>query len=327
MARRAVLEAPSVLGLFPGGVERLPEALLDAGLADAVGARRAGRVPPLAYDPVRDPASGLLNPTAIRAYARSLAEATGRLLDAGEQPVVLGGDCSIQLGTLLALRRRGRFGLLFLDGHADFYQPEAEPDGQAASMDLALATGRGPAVVADLDGLGPLVRDGDVVALGRRDAEEADRYGSQRIEDTAITVIDLPAVQAEGAEAAARRAVDQLTGPERDGFWVHLDCDVLDDAVMPPSTTASRAGWGGTSWRRSCRSRSPPVAPWASRSRSSTPTSMPAAPSGAGWSPAWEPVSADSGRHRHRWPSRGTLARCTWPSSTSGGCGRRWRTR
>ena len=29
----AVIEAPSVLGLFPRGVERLPDALLDAGLA------------------------------------------------------------------------------------------------------------------------------------------------------------------------------------------------------------------------------------------------------------------------------------------------------
>jgi len=45
---------------------------------------------------------------------------------------------------LLAIRRRGRHGLLFLDGHADFYQPEAEPNGEVASIDLALATAAGP---------------------------------------------------------------------------------------------------------------------------------------------------------------------------------------
>ena len=71
------------------------------------------------------------------------------MLDAGDIPIVLGGDCSILLGNLLALRGRGRYGLLFIDGHADFYQPDAEPNGEAASMDLALATGRGPHVVAD----------------------------------------------------------------------------------------------------------------------------------------------------------------------------------
>jgi arginase len=143
VTRYAIVEAPSVLGLFPRGVERLPEALLDAGIADQLEARRAGRVTSPAYDPAHDAATGLLNPAGLRDYALRLADVTGAVLDAGEFPVVLGGDCSILLGNLLALRRRGRHGLLFIDGHADFYQPDAEPNGEAASMDLALATGRG----------------------------------------------------------------------------------------------------------------------------------------------------------------------------------------
>jgi arginase len=231
--RYAVIEAPSVLGLFPGGVERLPGALLDARFADALGARRAGRVEPPAYDPRRDPTTGLLNPGGLRDYARQLADATGDVLDGGETPIVLGGDCSILLGNLLALNRRGRHGLLFLDGHADFYQPEAEPNGEAASMDLALATGRGPDVVTHIDEHSPLVRDEDVVVLGRRDVEEAEEAGSQRIEDTDIAVLDLQAVRERGAQRAARDALERVSRPELDGFWIHLDCDVLDDAVMP----------------------------------------------------------------------------------------------
>jgi arginase len=233
MAGYAIIEAPSVLGLFPGGVERLPGALLGAGLADALGARRAGVVTPPPYDPMRDSITGLLNPTGLRDYAHLLADATGEVLDGGEVPLVLGGDCSILLGNLLALSRRGRYGLLFIDGHADFYQPEAEPNGEAASMDLALATGRGPGVVADLEGRGPLVLDEDVVVFGRRDAEEAERAGSQRIEDTAIAVVDLPMVRDRGAQGAAHDAVERLRRSELAGFWIHLDCDVLDDAVMP----------------------------------------------------------------------------------------------
>jgi arginase len=233
MAGYAVVEAPSVLGLFPRGVEHLPRALLDAGLAEAVEARYAGRVSPPPYDPRRDPATGLLNPAALRDYARDLADATAAVLDAGDVPIVLGGDCSILLGTLLALRRRGRFGLLFVDGHADFYQPEAEPNGEAASMDLALATGRGPDIVADLEGRRPLVLDTDVVHFARRDAEEAAGAGSQRIEDTEITVIDLVDVRRRGVQRAAQDAIEALRRPDLEGFWVHLDCDVLDDAVMP----------------------------------------------------------------------------------------------
>jgi arginase len=229
----AIIEAPSVLGLFPRGVERLPEALLDAGLADALRARCAGRVASPPYDGRRDPTTGLLNPTGLRDYAHHLADATGAVLGAAEVPIVLGGDCSILLGTMLALRRRGRYGLLFIDGHADFYQPDAEPNGEAASMDLALATGRGPEVVANLEGRRPLVLDEDVVQFGRRDTEEATAAGSQRIEDTAITVIDLLQVRNRGVERAANNALDRLLRDELNGFWIHVDCDVLDDAIMP----------------------------------------------------------------------------------------------
>ena len=52
---------------------------------------------------------------------------------------------------LVALHQ-DRDGLFFVDGHADFYQPEAEPNGEVASMDLAVVSGRGPAVLTDIDG-------------------------------------------------------------------------------------------------------------------------------------------------------------------------------
>ncbi|MFD8232291.1 arginase family protein [Streptomyces sp. NPDC059696] len=233
MRKLAIVEAPSVLGLRPTGVEELPEALLGAGLAEGLGAVRAGRVEPPPYDPERDPDTGVLNAGGIAAYSVALADAVGEVLDTGRFPVVLGGDCSVLLGTLLALRRRDRHGLLFLDGHSDFYQPSAEPAGEVASMELALATGRGPRVLADLEGRGPLVRDGDVVALGFRDAEESAAYGMQPL-PPALHAMELHTVRALGAAEAARRAVGLLSGGGADaGYWIHCDVDVLDDAVMP----------------------------------------------------------------------------------------------
>jgi arginase len=122
---------------------------------------------------------------------------------------------------------------LFLDGHADFYQPEAEPKGEVASMELALATGRGPAVLSDLERLGPLVREDDVVAFGRRDALEAEASGSQRVEDTEIRLLDLAAIRAHGSAERANHSLQHLTRPGLPGFWMHLDADVLDDELMP----------------------------------------------------------------------------------------------
>src|SRR5262245_59413417 len=175
----SIIEAPSILGLRPTGVQELPRALDAAGLAAGLGARRSGRVEPLPYDDRRDPRTGMLNTAALVEYTIRLADAVTAAHDRGERPLVLGGDCTILLGNLLALARRGRYGLLFLDGHADFYQPEAEPTGEAASMELALVTGRGPDLVTDLEGRRPLLRDQDVVVFGFRDADVAVAEGSQ----------------------------------------------------------------------------------------------------------------------------------------------------
>jgi arginase len=187
----------------------------------------------MAYSAEIDPQTRMLNPRAIAEYSRELADAVGGVLARGEFPVVLGGDCSILLGVLLALRRRGRYGLLFIDGHADFYNVEANPTGQAASMDLALATGRGPDVVTNMEGRRPLVRDADVVVFGCRDAEEQAEYGSQRLAP-GIREFDLAEIRKRGADGVVRDAIGHLTrsgAPEK--FWIHLDADVLDDAIMP----------------------------------------------------------------------------------------------
>jgi len=163
--RYAVLEAPSTLGLASEGVERLPERLLELGLAQHLGARRAGRLPVPDKQAKPDPHTGVLNAEAIASWSPKLADAVAALLDAGEFPVVLGGDCTIVLGSMLACRRRGRYGLLFIDGNADFFQPEAEPHGEAASMDLAFVTGYGPKLLTELEGLSPIVRPEDAVRL------------------------------------------------------------------------------------------------------------------------------------------------------------------
>lgn len=146
---------------------------------------------------------------------------------------MLGGDCSNLIGCALALRRLGRFGLFFLDGHADFYQPEAEPSGEVASMDLAIVSGYGPDVLSDLDGLRPLVREEDIVAFGYRDAEQQAEHGSQDIGTTAIHLFPLDEVRTTGVAVAAARGVGMLGSEEVEGIWIHLDADVLDDGIMP----------------------------------------------------------------------------------------------
>jgi arginase len=231
--RYAILEAPSVLGLRPTGVETLADRMLEQHrLRERIGARAAGRVETLPYGYERDPETQTLNAKAIASWSPKLADAVGALLDREETPIILGGDCTILLGSMLALRRRGRYGLLFIDGHADFYQPEVNPNGEGASMDLAFATGYGPELLTDMEGRAPLVRAEDTVAFAFRDAEEQARFGSQPLPPE-LRAFDLPTVRRMGIEPAARAAVAHVARPELDGFFVHVDADCLDDAIMP----------------------------------------------------------------------------------------------
>jgi hypothetical protein len=145
-------------------------------------------------------------------------------------------------------------------------------------MDLALATGYGPPAVGDLEGRSPLVRVEDAVIVGFRDAEEQARDGSQSLPD-ALLALDLAAVRAAGARAAAEQALVHLTRPGApDHFWVHVDADVFDDTVMPAVDYRQPGGLSAESSRPSSPPRSLPAASQASMSRSTTRRSTPPGP-------------------------------------------------
>jgi arginase len=234
--RIVVVDAPSNLGLAPPrpgaepGCRGLASPLTDQGIVGRIGAKDGGGVTPPPYSPDVDPATGVRSGEALRTFSMELARTVEAFVREGSFPLVLGGDCGILVGNMLALRRIGRFGLAFLDGHLDFRHPgNAELVGAAAGADLALVTGRGPDRIADIEGLGPLVRDGDVVALGERE----DYPEWRDIHETDIAVWNLGELRALGPARAALKFVGRMEARSVDGFWIHLDADVLDDAIMP----------------------------------------------------------------------------------------------
>ena len=232
--RISILSAPSNLGLKPPspgvepGVRELPAALLRQGLLTRLHAVDAGVVTPPAYDSALDPQTGIRNADAIRRYTIELADRIGELLDQLRFPVVLGGDCSILLGSALALRRRGRFGVLFIDGHSDLLTPSTSESGGAAGMDLAIATGTGPDELTSIEGLKPYVQAEDVVVFGFRWPEEGEASSAQP--QAPMLAISLTRMREEGLHATAARAIAHFAGRK---FWLHLDADVLDPRWMP----------------------------------------------------------------------------------------------
>jgi arginase len=231
-----ILSAPSILGLRPTGVEDLPQSLYAAGLLDKIQTvETVIDIPTLnsEYNSHRDPVTHCLNPVLIRDFSVSLMKEVGSEHHAAAFPLVLGGDCSILIGIMAGLKTRGPYGLIFLDAHADFYQPEKSTTGEVADMDLAIVTGRGPRILTDIGHLQPYVADKHVIHIGQRDAQEARQFGSQDIRQTAIQSFDLDTIQSVGLQHVLAGIVDYIVQSPLDGFWIHFDTDVISDQENP----------------------------------------------------------------------------------------------
>ncbi|HEY1743791.1 MAG TPA: arginase family protein [Granulicella sp.] len=243
--RLTLLDAPSNLGLKPPspgkepGVRQMARVLRAHGIVTQLHAEDAGEVTPPNYQAAIDSATKIRNAHAIRDYSAQLASRIGTLLDENRFPLVLGGDCSILLGSTLALRKRGRYGLLFIDGHSDLLTPEISQTGGAAGMDLALATGTGPKLLTEIDAAGPYIQPGDAVVFGYNwpPPDEA----SPAAPKPPMMAFPLSTVRKQGAAHSAQTAVTHLEGIGR-GFWIHLDLDVLAPEWMPAVDSPNPGG-------------------------------------------------------------------------------------
>jgi arginase len=245
----ALVSAPSNLGLRPPqptsvpGCAKAPEALREAGLFARFarhGARDAGVV--LAGRYADDLAPGRLrNQDLIIEHARRLAGRIAEIRAVGEFPLVIGGDCSLLIGAGLALRAAGRFGLVHLDGHTDFRHPGNSPAcASLAGEDLAAVIGRHWAAISDIDGLAPYFHPADVVHAGCRDEDE----GLAEVSKAVGLTIRASEIIRDGAAAAADRIRQRLDHAGLDGYWLHLDVDILDPEVMPAVDSPDPGGLG-----------------------------------------------------------------------------------
>jgi arginase len=236
----SIIGAPSSIGIRPyddGTARRLdlaPLVLRQHGLVDRIAARDLGDVAPPPYRDFVRPNGRPRNEDGVAIYSRQIAARLAEARANNAFTVLLGGDCSIVLGALLGARHAGRsrVGLVYVDAHADFATPTTSRTGSAASMCLALAVGRGDTPLARLDDDGPLVRGDDVVVIGRRDDWDEPWYGEEAWRDSPVLDLTHATVRSDGAIAVARATIDRLV-PNVDGFWIHVDADVLDPAVLP----------------------------------------------------------------------------------------------
>lgn len=130
--RTVVIGAPSSIGIRPydSGIPRsldlAPAALRKLGLVSRLGARDLGDVRPAPYTDFSRTLGRVRNERQLEAYSLAIAERVSEVIAAGDFPLVVGGDCSIVLGTVLGARNATgrRIGLAYVDAHADFATPQ-----------------------------------------------------------------------------------------------------------------------------------------------------------------------------------------------------------
>lgn len=234
----AVVGAPSSIGMRPYDdgearhLDRAPAVLRERGLIERLRAVDLGDVVPPPYRDYVRPPSRARNEEEVVVYSRSLAGRVAFAVMDGRFTVVLGGDCSVVLGCLLGAKRAagGAVGLVYIDAHADFATPDESRTGSVAGMSLALASGRGDTPLARLAGRAPLVDRHHVALVGRRDVRDA---WSGHAALAASPILDLPDIELMTQDVAVLAAASLArVAADARGFWIQLDADVLNPAVM-----------------------------------------------------------------------------------------------
>ena len=247
VSRVSIVGVPSSAASYAAGQDLAPAALRAAGLPDRLSesgleVHDDGDLPHQVWRPDRDHPLAQ-NVGQATESLRQLAGRLGPLLARGDLALVLGGNCTIVLGVMAALRDLGAGapGLLYMDRHYDMNTPESTRDGTLDWMGMAHGLALPGCVdsVAEAFGPRPLLEPHQVSWLGVEPTLGTDweREQAQRL---GLHVISCEALMADPA-GAARAALDHLPpGP----LALHIDVDVLDfiDAPLAENTDCRNTG-------------------------------------------------------------------------------------
>lgn len=245
--RLALLGAPVEIGAGRRGCVMGPAALRTAELAERLqrlgyAVDDHGDATPVAVDGFSLPGNARHAAT-IAGWSRSLKARVRALMAEGATPIVLGGDHSLAMGSVVGAAQHcqeaGReMFVLWLDAHADFNTPATTPSGNMHGMPVACFCGE-----PGFDGLfddGPhaTVNPANVTMIGVRSIDEDERTV---VLDRGVTVVDMRTIDEWGVAAPMREFLKRVEA--RNGLiHLSLDVDFLDPGVAPGAGTAVPGG-------------------------------------------------------------------------------------
>ena len=214
--RRGVDMGPSAIRLagLAARLERLGYTVQDLGNIDVPVAEALQNKNGLHYaDPIRETCA------AVCKELRSLPKEVF--------PIALGGDHSVSMGTVAGVAQHGRTGVLWIDAHADLNTPATSPSGNVHGMPLAHLLGHGDERFLELWGGGAALRPEDVVFIGLRSLDPAERT---LIRDAGIKAYTMKEIDGRGIAEVAAEALAHL---QSERLHVSFDADVLEPNLAP----------------------------------------------------------------------------------------------
>jgi arginase len=240
--RLAIVGAPSSAGAYAPGQEKAPHALREAGLLELLSAAGLtvddrGDVPGFRWH--ADKANPrAMNASAAASVAKATAQHVAAALAADTPILVLGGDCTVELGTIAgALEETQSVGLVYIDLDTDLNTPQSTEDGALDWMGVAHMLGV-DGTTSELAGLGPrtpMLRPEQVLFFANDNVKPFER---RTIEKLGIVEVKLAEVAVDPS-ATAQEVANGWAG-QFERLLVHLDVDVLDFLDMPLAENTRR---------------------------------------------------------------------------------------
>ncbi len=251
--RIRLIGAPTDVGASMRGASLGPDALRVAGLPEAL--LRLGlevidpgnlQGPP---NPWAEPVDGHRHLPEVLAWNEAVFQTVSVALQAGETPMLLGGDHCLAIGSIGAVaahcRATGRrLRVIWLDAHADFNTRDITPSGNIHGMPVAVLSGHGPAALLRLAGAWgdtqqgpPALAADDIRLIGVRSVDPLER---NFVHTQGLEVFDMRHLDEHGMRFAMQQALMGLD----DQTHLHLsfDVDFLDPDIAPGVGTPVRGG-------------------------------------------------------------------------------------
>jgi len=171
--------------------------------------------------------------------SRRVSGAVSTSIQAGNFPLVIGGDHSLSIGSVRGAARNRKIGVIWVDAHADFNTAETTPSGNIHGMSLAALCGLGDKSLVQLwDEATPVIDPHKVAIIGARDLDEGEK---RNLREAGALVLGMEQIDRYGMVACLEKAIARVSEGV-DGIYLSLDLDSLDPEHAPGVGTPVPAG-------------------------------------------------------------------------------------